>query len=264
MKNFMHVSRGQCGVACQALPFSQASGEAGSTEFPMSTDQNASEITVLDKGFVKLVDQMGSDLSVVNAARVSFGKRKDEMDEKDEKLIQYLAKHEHTSPFRHTAMTFHVKAPIFVFRQWMKHRIGSEFNEISGRYVVFPEDEFFVPEHFRQQSKNNKQGSEGEIDAANREVASRVYLESCKASVAEYRKLLDLGVGKEQARCVLPLALYSEVYWTVSLQAAAHFIRLRADPHAQWEIQQYAHAVRDLVEQAYPVSLRALISADAG
>ena len=222
------------------------------------------EIPVLDRGFVKLVDCMGSDLSVVNAARVSFGKRKEAFDEGDEKLVKYLARHEHTSPFRHTAMTFHVKAPIFVFRQWMKHRIGSEFNEISGRYVVFPEDEFFVPQVFRQQSKNNKQGSEGEIAPEHRATAATTYLEACKASVAQYRALLDMGVCKEQARCVLPLGLYSEVYWTVSLQAVAHFIRLRSEGHAQWEIQQYAAAVRDLVEKVYPVSLKALLESEVG
>ena len=131
----------------------------------MTSPETNPEIKVLDKGFVRLIDHMGSDLSVVNAARVSFGKRKEAFEEGDAKLIGYLAEHEHTSPFRHTALTLHVKAPIFVFRQWMKHRIGSEFNEISGRYVEFPEDEFFVPETFRKQAKVNKQGSEGEIDA---------------------------------------------------------------------------------------------------
>jgi thymidylate synthase (FAD) len=217
------------------------------------------EIQVLDRGFVKLIDHMGSDLSVVNAARVSFGKQKSTFEEGDERLIQYLADHEHTSPFRHTAMTFHVKAPIFVFRQWMKHRIGSEFNEISGRYVEFPEDEFYVPEVFRRQAKVNKQGSEGEIDEADRGKARDAFLACCRNSLAQYRGLLAMGVCREQARCVLPVGLYSEVYWTVSLQAAAHFIRLREDGHAQWEIQQYAHAIREIVQQLYPVSLKALM-----
>jgi len=220
------------------------------------------DLSVLDRGFVKLIDHLGSDLSVVNAARVSFGKRKEAFDEGDAKLIKYLAKHEHTSPFRHTALTLHVKAPIFVFRQWMKHRIGSEFNEISGRYVEFPEDEFYVPEVFRQQAKVNKQGSEGAVE--DQAAAKAAYLESCRASVAQYKALLALGVCREQARCVLPLGLYSEVYWTVSLQAAAHFIRLRADGHAQWEIQQYAHAVREVVQSVYPVSLAALVESEVG
>ncbi len=222
------------------------------------------EIQVLNKGFVRLIDHMGSDLSVVNAARVSFGKVKESFDEGDAKLVDYLAAHEHTSPFRHTALTLHVKAPIFVFRQWMKHRIGSEFNEISGRYVEFPEDEFFVPEVFRRQAKVNKQGSEGAIDEKDRARAMEAFLESCRGAVAHYKELLALGVCREQARCVLPLGLYSEVYWTVSLQAVAHFIRLRADGHAQWEIQQYAAAVRELVEPLFPVGLKALMASGKG
>jgi len=217
------------------------------------------ELAVLDRGFVKLVDHMGSDLSVVNAARVSFGKRKEVFDEADGKLISYLAEHDHTSPFRHTALTFHVKAPIFVFRQWMKHKIASEFNEVSGRYVEFPEDEFYVPEVFRRQAKVNKQGSEGQVDVEAGDQAHALFLETCRNAVAQYKKLISLGVCREQARCVLPLGLYSEVYWTVSLQAAAHFIRLRTDGHAQWEIQQYAHAVRRMVEELFPHSLKALL-----
>jgi thymidylate synthase (FAD) len=217
------------------------------------------ELAVLDRGFVKLIDHMGSDLSVVNAARVSFGKRKATFDEADTKLITYLAEHEHTSPFRHAALTFHVKAPIFVFRQWMKHRISSEFNELSGRYVEFPEDEFFVPETFRRQAKVNKQGSEGTLAEAAGQEAHERFLAACKNAVAEYKKLIALGVCREQARCILPLGLYSEVYWTVSLQAAAHFIRLRTDGHAQWEIQQYAHAVKRMVEDLFPNALKALL-----
>ena len=217
------------------------------------------EMPVLDRGFVRLIDHMGSDLSVVNAARVSFGKRKEAFDDADGKLVEYLAEHDHTSPFRHTALTFHVKAPIFVFRQWMKHRIASEFNEISGRYVEFPENEFFVPETFRRQAKVNKQGSEGEVAGAEGVQARELYLAACRNALAQYKALIALGVCREQARCLLPLGLYSEVYWTVSLQAAAHFIRLRSDSHAQWEIQQYAHAVRRIVDGVFPVGLKALL-----
>ncbi len=222
------------------------------------------EITVLDKGFVRLVDAMGSDLSVVNAARVSFGKRKESFEEGDAKLITYLAKHEHTSPFRHAYLQFHVKAPIFVFRQWMKHQVGCSWNEISGRYVEFPDDEVFVPASFRQQAKVNKQGSEGEIEAGNRGPAMEAYLDACRTSVAQYKAMLELGVCREQARCVLPLGLYSEVYWTTSLQAVAHFIRLRSESHAQWEIQEYARAVRALMEDRFPASLRALLDSEVG
>ena len=141
---------------------------------------------------------------------------------------------------------------------------NSEFNEISGRYVEFAEDEFFVPELFRRQAKVNKQGSEGALEPANEARAQAAYLESCKGAVAHYKELISLGVCREQARCVLPLGLYSEVYWTVSLQAVAHFIRLRSDGHAQWEIQQYAAAVRRLVEPLYPVGLAALLDAEKG
>lgn len=217
------------------------------------------EFSVLDRGFVKLIDHMGTDLSVVNAARVSFGKRKEAFDEADVKLVEYLAQHDHTSPFRHTALTLHVKAPIFVFRQWMKHRIASEFNEISGRYVEFPEDEFYLPEAFRRQAKVNKQGSEGQVDGAEGAQARELFLATCRNAVAQYKALIALGVCREQARCVLPLGLYSEVYWTTSLQAVAHFIRLRTDSHAQWEIQQYAQAVRRIVEGLFPVGLKALL-----
>lgn len=222
------------------------------------------EIPVLDRGFVRLIDHMGTDLTVVNAARVSFGKRKETFDEKDAELVAYLAQHEHTAPFRHAYLTFHVKAPIFVFRQWMKHRIASDFNEISGRYVEFKEDEYYVPEAFRLQAKVNKQGSEGEIPPEAREAAQEAYLAACRGSVAQYKRLIELGVCREQARCVLPLGLYSEVYWTVSLQAAAHFLHLRLDSHAQWEIRQYAEAVRTLIEPRFPESLKALMSVASG
>lgn len=219
-------------------------------------------IDVLDRGFVRLMDHMGTDLSVVNAARVSFGKRKETFDDKDAELLDYLASHEHTAPFRHCYLTFHVKAPIFVFRQWMKHRIASDFNEISGRYVEFSENEFFVPEQFRMQAKVNKQGSEGEIQEDKRDAARQAYLDACQNSVTQYKKMIELGVCREQARCVLPLGLYSEVYWTASLQSVAHFLHLRLDAHAQWEIRQYAAAVRDLTAGLFPQSLAALMKVD--
>ena len=216
-------------------------------------------IDVLDMGFVNTVDHMGDDLKTVNAARVSFGKRKDSFDAKDADLVDYLGEHEHTAPFRHSYLTFHVKAPIFVFRQWMKHRIASDFNEISGRYVEFSEEEFYVPEVFRKQSQVRKQGSEGSIDGIDAACANKAYLDACHQSVAHYKKLIELGVCREQARCILPLGLYSEVYWTASLQAVAHFLNLRLDNHAQWEIRQYAQAVKDLTLPLFPVSLPALL-----
>jgi thymidylate synthase (FAD) len=143
----------------------------------------------------------------------------------------------------------------------MKHRVASEFNEISGRYVEFKEDEFYLPEIFRLQAKVNKQGSEGRLEGEAAARAQEVFQGACRETIARYKELIALGVCREQARCVLPLGLYSEVYWTVSLQAAAHFIRLRTDSHAQWEIQQYAQAVRQVVEAIFPVGLSALLSA---
>lgn len=215
------------------------------------------KIDVLDKGFVILKDYMGSDLTPVNCARISFGKEKEVFDDKDELLIKYLAEHDHTSPFRHAQLQFHIKAPIFVFRQWMKYRIGSEFNEISGRYVEFKEDDSYFPDIFRLQSKDNKQASEGQIEHQDR--ADHVFRQAVHNSVSQYKQLIAMGVCREQARCVLPLGLYSEVYWTCSLQAACHMISQRTEPHAQWEIQQYAHAVKSIVEQIFPVSSKYIL-----
>lgn len=210
---------------------------------------------VLDKGFVELIDSMGDDLKVVNAARISFNKKKEAFDEKDEALIRYLVEHKHNSPFRHCFLTFHIKAPIFVFRQWMKHRIASEFNEISGRYVEFDKNDYYTPQVFRRQSKNNKQGSEGIISDPN---INGNYKAACLAAIETYRLLVSSGLCKEQARMVLPLAMYSEVYWTASLEAVAHFIKLRSDSHAQWEIQQYANVVNLLTEHNFPISMKYL------
>ncbi len=207
---------------------------------------------VLDKGFVKYVDHMGSDLSIVNSARVSFGKKVEEMRPKDEKLVNYLWSHQHTTPFRHAYMTFHIKAPIFVLRQWMKHQIGCSWNEASGRYIEF-EGEFYHPEIFRKQSQNNKQGSEGAIEKQN--LARQRYLDNHTRALQDYRLLLELGVCKEQARMVLPLSLYTECYWTASLQAIMHFLKLREDEHAQLEIQKYARVVRKMTELNFPVAL---------
>lgn len=216
---------------------------------------------VLDKGFVELIDHMGSDLSVVNGARISMGKRKEVFDEKDAGLINYLAEHDHTSPFRIPHVVLHIKAPIFVMRQWMRYKIGSDFNEISGRYVEF-EPEYYVPEVFRTQSKDVKQGSDGIVGANESFYLSVVYENSCIVAFDSYNEMLAAGVCKEQARMVLPLALYTEVYWTASLQAVAHFLNQRLDPHAQWEIREYAKAVKELILPLYSHSLNALLEAE--
>ena len=209
-------------------------------------------VKVLDKGFIEVVDVMGSDLSVVNAARVSFGKRKEALGPGDDKLIRYLWTHMHTSPFRHASIQFHLKAPIFVLRQWMKHQIGCAWNEISGRYVVFDPD-FYMPSNWREQHESNKQGSKGSV--ADQEAATAVYEATLRQQFDTYNDLLAQGVCKEQARMILPVATYSECYWTCSLQAVMHFLSLRLDGHSQWGIRQYAAAVFALVKDRFQVSL---------
>jgi thymidylate synthase (FAD) len=214
---------------------------------------------VLDKGFIEVVDKLGSDLTVVNSARVSFGKRKTEFDDKDRKLVKFLVKNKHWSPFRHIMVQFHVKAPEFVMRQWYKHVVGIEtssssaakdhaWNEISGRYV--PVSDFYTPSNWRRQSENNKQASEGSID--DQQAAADVYNNVMDSILHSYDKLLELGVAKEQARMILPLNQYTEVYWTASFQAIMNFIELRDESTAQWEIQQYAKAMKELMLELFP------------
>ena len=212
-------------------------------------------LDVLDKGFVRLTDVMGSDLSVVNSARISFAKESDSFSNKDEKLLKYLWEHKHTSPFRHATLQFHIKAPLFVIRQWQKHQVGCAWNEVSGRYVEF-DAEFYHPLVWRKQHQSNKQGSCGAVE--DQDVASVGYRTALNTSVSEYEMLLAQGVCKEQARMVLPLSLYTECYWTASLQAVIHFLGLREDKHAQLEIQEYASAIRGLSSNHFPISLSLL------
>lgn len=214
---------------------------------------------ILDKGFIQVIDKLGNDLTVVNSARVSFGKRKEKFDESDRKLVKYLAKHKHWSPFRHLMVQFHVKAPEFVMRQWYKHVVGIEttstssakdhaWNEISGRYV--PVTDFYSPNNWRRQSEDNKQASEGSID--NQDAANNVFTEVMQHVLNSYEKLLELGVAKEQARMILPLNQYTEVYWTASFQAIMNFIDLRDEATAQWEIREYAKAMKEMMLEIYP------------
>ena len=214
---------------------------------------------VLDKGFIETLDYMGNDLTVANAARVSFGKRKKKYDKSDERLVRYLAKHKHFSPFRHLMVQFHIKAPEFVMRQWYKHVVGIEttsssltkdhaWNEISGRYV--PVEEYYFPKNWRQQSEDNKQASVGSVEK--QEEATEVYAAALQDGKYYYEKLLELGVAKEQARIMLPLSQYTECYWTASFQAIVNFIDLRDEPTAQWEIREYAKALKKLLLEIYP------------
>ena len=214
---------------------------------------------VLDHGFVEVIDSLGSDLTVVNSARVSFGKRKEKFDKSDERLVRYLAKHKHYSPFRHLQIQFHIKAPEFVMRQWYKHVVGIEttsnssvkdhaWNEISGRYVEVKD--FYTPKIFRKQSEDNKQASEGEVDEPDRALKS--WENAMWYTRLFYEDLLERGVGKELARCILPLNQYTEVYWTASFQAVMNFIELRDEKTSQWEIQEYARVLKKMMSSVYP------------
>lgn len=208
-------------------------------------------------GSVALVQHVGDDKSVVNAARVSFGGDNTlPFDEKDAKLIRYLLKHEHGSPFEHNSLTFKIVAPIFVIRQWMRHRVGVSYNEISGRYVEVNE-QFYTPEKFRQQAKSNRQASIEATDSLNQEQAHQVWENAWKQAFQAYQDLLALGVTREQARGVLPLTMYSEFYFTCNLRSLFHFLALRDHPGAQWETQMYARALAQLAEPLFPSSFEA-------
>lgn len=212
---------------------------------------------VLDKGFLEIVDHMGSDATTVNSARVSFAKRIDIVQPQDERLIDYLAKHGHVSPFYHSFVTLRWKCPISVQRQLERHRVGTSMNSESTRYTEV-KDEFYIPDKFRTQSKTNKQGSGEELQDEANQTALQLYVEQCERSFKSYKSLIDLGVARELAREVLPLCTYTSFIWTASLAAVAHFINLRDEDHAQYEIRAYAKAMRELVEPLFPHSIAAL------
>lgn len=214
---------------------------------------------ILDKGDVSLVNSMASDLSVVAAARVSNGVTLADASkgsDADQKLINYLMKHRHGTPFEHTAFTFHVKCPLFVAREWQRHRIGS-FNEVSGRYTEF-EPEFYLPKNFRIPGKTNKQGSEfpppTDIIEAWDELNSLDVQFITNKSYEVYKLLLVAGVAKEMARIVLPLNLYTQFYWTINARSLMNFLSLRTAEDAQWEIRQYANAIEDMFKQLMPMT----------
>ena len=220
---------------------------------------------VLDKGFVEVVDTLGNDLTVVNSARVSFGKRKKYFDKNDRGLVRYLAKHKHFSPFRHIQVQFHIKAPEFVMRQWYKHVVGIEtsstsstkdhaWNEISGRYV--PVEDFYYPSVWRKQSDDNKQASEGVLDDLQQKRMDGVFNEYMRQLEMAYDRMIDAGMAKEQARIILPLNQYTEVYWTASFQAIMNFIELRNEKTSQIEIQKYAKVLLDLMRDVYPMTTK--------
>lgn len=223
-------------------------------------------IHVLDRGFVRLVDCMGSDLTVVNAARVSFASQSEYEDgnlsEKDKKLINYLARHNHWTPFAHATLTMHIKAPISIRTQFFKHKVGFVENEISRRYVS-DEVEFYVPQFRSKPSASMKQGSSGFLAPDDHNKAVIAYGHAAEAAQSTYRHLLNIGVAPEQARFVLPQGIYTEWYWTGSLSAYARFFKQRSDPHAQYEIREYAKAISEIIpKDKFQYSWNALVNTD--
>ena len=214
------------------------------------------EFKVLNHGFVRLVDYMGGDERIVQAARVSYGKGT-KTKRKDAGLINYLLRNRHTSPFEQVIFTFHVKLPIFVARQWIRHRTA-RLNEISGRYSVMS-DEFYLPEpkDIRVQSTDNKQGRGEELP---HELQQRV-LEQLKAEqiavYQNYNSFIEDDVARELARVNLPLSLYTQWYWQIDLHNLFHFLRLRLDSHAQLEIRRYGEVMAEMVKAVVPMSYEA-------
>ncbi len=214
---------------------------------------------------VELVDHMGNDLSVVNAARVSFNKFKETMDEQDEKLIGYLVRNNHWSPLAHTAISLRVKAPIFLARQLGKHQVGLVWNEVSRRYVD-DKPEFYLPDQWRKRPDGSvKQGSSDKTithladeDGQLLDIHEAVEyaIENCRIL---YEWMIDDGVAPEQARMVLPQSMMTEWIWTGSLVAFARIFELRSDPHAQKEAQQFADMLHVIMRKLYPVTWKALI-----
>jgi thymidylate synthase (FAD) len=215
------------------------------------------EIKVLDHGFIRLVDYMGGDSRIVQSARVSYGKGTKSVRE-DEALIDYLMSHQHTSPFEQVVLTFHCKMPIFVARQWVRHR-AARINEISGRYSVM-DDEFYTPDesNIQYQSKDNRQGRDPEeVPAELHEKVLKMLTIGQQMAYADYQALIEAGIARELARINLPLSLYTQWYWQIDLHNLFHFLQLRMDEHAQWEIRQYADAIAEVTRAVAPLAYKA-------
>jgi thymidylate synthase (FAD) len=219
-----------------------------------------STVPVLDHGFVRLDDAMASDLSVVNGARVSFARRKDEMDDADGGLIRFLMRERHASPFEHSVFRFHVRAPIFVAREWFRHRWGS-FNEFSMRYAKATDD-FYVPDPADVRTQVGKPGAysfepvDDETAERTRDELRSVY----EFAYGTYERLVELGVARELARCVLPVGAYTEFYWTVNARSLMNFVSLRAAETAQREIRRFADACERFFAEEMPVTYAAFVA----
>lgn len=202
---------------------------------------------VLDHGEIALLDVMGDDKAIVDAARISYSGAKAQKGVSDRDLMRYLMRHGHHTPFEMVEMKFYVKAPIFVFRQWHRHRTA-HLNEMSGRYSELPND-LYRPSTFRTQSKDNKQGSSnGTLEHD---------IQSFEKAYTEYLSLINKDVAREQARIVLPVSTYSEMYWKCDLRNIFNFLRLRLDSHAQYEIRVYAKAMAQMVRECFPLAYEA-------
>ena len=217
-------------------------------------------IPVLDHGFVRLDDALADDLSVVNGARVSFARHKTEMDDSDAGLIRFLMRERHGTPFEHNSFRFHIRAPIFVAREWFRHRVGS-FNEFSMRYARATDD-FYVPAPEDVRTQIGKPGAysfEAVSDAVaevTREELRRVY----ETAFETYEKLVELGVARELARAALPVGAYTEFYWTVNARALMNFLSLRNSETAQREIRRYAEACEHFFSERMPITYEAFVA----
>ena len=226
------------------------------------------KVSVLDdKGYVRLVPEgcSGSDLTIVNSARVSYDKESTELDVKDTRLINYLAKHDHTSPFRHATLQFEVYAPLMVARQWWQYVVGSDhtldaWNESSRRYVTEDTVNYIpAPDEWRGAPESSKQGSGEPVDRGIGQDLTHQLMMHVRDSEALYERAMELGVCAEQARLFLPAyGMYVRWYWTASLQSVAHLINQRTKPDAQFEFQEYAHVVKELAKSRFPVAITAL------
>ena len=221
------------------------------------TNENAEKIIgkvfkVLDKGEIELIDYMGLDGRIAEAARVSYKDVKTRSE--DEKLIDYLMRNDHTSPFEQVVFTFRLKMPIFVARQWQRHRTA-RMNEVSGRYSVMTQ-EFYIPscENINVQSESNRQGRGEKLNNKDAKKALDLINEAYEKCSSAYQSLLDMNIAKEIARMVLPLSLYTQMYWQIDLHNLFHFLKLRLDGHAQFEIREYANVLYDILKEIVPMA----------
>jgi thymidylate synthase (FAD) len=226
---------------------------------PIRAGDEPGEFDVFDHGFVRLDAHMADDLSVVNSARVSFAARREEMDDRDKGLIRFLMRQRHGTPFEHNSLRFHIRTPIFVAREWFRHRMGS-FNEESARYHQL-EAEFYVPAPEAVRTQIGKPGSytfqpvEDQLAEHTRTVLRSTY----EDLYAKYEALLERGVAKEVARALLPVGIYTQFYWTVNARSLMNFLSLRNAPDAQYEIRVYADAVERLWAETMPVTYESFV-----